>query len=96
MLKTQRDKDEEKESPSGPDDWMIMNVRLKRHEYDKLMALAKSRGIVEKGRIKFTPESCIRDFIRGCVLDGGDWESPNDTAVKYEAKKRKERSTKDR
>lgn len=91
MLKAQRSEDEKK-LPSGPDDWMIMTIRLKRHEYDKLVALAKSRGKVEKGKIRFTPESCIRDFIKGCVLDGGGWESPNDTAVKHEAKKRKERA----
>lgn len=77
-----------------PDEWVFLDVRMKRSELEKLKALAESRTQMAKGKRTFTPEDCIRDFIQGCVTDGGGWETPSAAAIRYEKEKREKAQAK--
>lgn len=68
--------------------WVDVTIRMTKAEEQKLQALAKGRTERHEKKKKFTPTSCIRDFIQSCMPDGGGWEHPEKAAKKFEAEKK--------
>ena len=74
---------------------MKFTIELTDEEYEKLKALAEYRTERVKGRTKYTPEGCIKDFIRSCQAEPSGWIPPDKAAQLFQAKKRAEASEED-
>jgi hypothetical protein len=69
---------------------MKLTIELTDKEMAKLQALADWRTEMSNGKVKYTPEKCIKGFIDSCQTGPSGWEPPDKTAQKFEAKKRAE------
>lgn len=71
---------------------MKLTIELTDEEFAKLNKLADSRTKMSQGKTQYTPETCLRSFIRNCVTDGGGWISPSLAAARHQTKKASEDS----
>lgn len=68
---------------------MKLTIELTDEEMTRLQALIDWRTKLSKGKVKYTPDRCIKSFINSCQTGSG-WIHPERAARQYEAKKRTE------